>query len=64
MKHRAVTLVVMILLAVVLLVMLLLSGVSTLGGWSSLVPLAILVAVSAVAGLAFSWRRYFPRARR
>ena len=64
MKHRAVTLVVMIALAVVLLVMLLLSGVGTLGGWSSLIPLGILIAVSAVAGLLFSWRRYFPRARR
>lgn len=58
--HRALTLVVMI------VVSLLLIGAMTAQGireWNSqsLVALLVVVAVAAVAGVAFSWRRYFGR---
>jgi hypothetical protein len=60
--HRAVTLVVMMLIALVLIGWSLYVGVST---WDarSLTALAIVVAAAAIAGAAFSWRRYFPRKR-
>ena len=60
--HRAATLVVMILVALLLIAWSLYVGIST---WStqSLVALAVVVAAAAIAGAAFSWRRYFPRRR-
>ena len=58
--HRAITLVVMIAGSLVLI------GVMTLQGiqeWSSqsLVALGVVVVAAAIAGIAFSWRRYFGR---
>jgi uncharacterized integral membrane protein len=60
--HRAVTLAVMMLLSVILLGAMTAYGVSTLSG-QSLLALGIVVVAAAVAGIAFSVRRYFPRRR-
>lgn len=60
--HRAVTLVLMILLAVLLIGWSILVGVATISS-QSLTALAIVVGAAAVAGAAFSIRRYFPRRR-
>lgn len=58
--HRAVTLALMIAISILLLALTLASGLSSLG-WRSMVALAVVVVAAAVAGIAFSWRRYFPR---
>lgn len=58
--HRAVTLALMIAFSIVLLALTLVSGLSAFG-WRSLVALAVVVVAAALAGIAFSWRRYFPR---
>ncbi len=60
--HRAVTLALMMLAAIVLLGVMAAYGVSTLSG-QSLLALGIVVASAAAAGIAFSFRRYFPRRR-
>lgn len=58
--HRALTLAVMILFSLVLIGAMTFQGVQE---WSSqsLVALVVVVAAAAVAGIAFSWRRYFGR---
>ncbi|MDQ6771674.1 MAG: hypothetical protein M3024_01595 [Candidatus Dormibacteraeota bacterium] len=57
--HRAVVLVLMILFSLLLIFGAISYAVAT---WSqrSLVPLLVVIGVSALAGIAFSWRRYFP----
>lgn len=60
--YRAVTLAVMMLAAVILLGVMAAYGISTLSG-QSLLALAIVVVSAAAAGIAFSFRRYFPRRR-
>jgi hypothetical protein len=62
MTHRAITLAVMIVVSLLLLALMLLSGIATMGGQGWL-ALAVVVVASAIAGIAFSWRRYFPRRR-
>lgn len=58
--HRAVTLVVLIALSLVLIVAMTVQGIRE---WSSgsLVALAVVLVAAAIAGVAFSWRRYFGR---
>jgi uncharacterized membrane-anchored protein len=58
--HRAITLIVMIVGSLLLI------GVMTLQGireWSSqsLLALLVVVVVAVAAGIAFSWKRYFPK---
>jgi hypothetical protein len=60
--HRAVTLAALILLSVVLLGVMAGYGAATFDA-RSLVALVVVVVATAVAGLAFSFRRYFPRRR-
>jgi hypothetical protein len=60
--YRAVTLAVMIAVAVVLVVAMTAYGIGTFDG-RSLVSLAVVVVAAAIAGIAFSFRRYFPRRR-
>jgi preprotein translocase subunit SecF len=52
--HRAIVLVAMMLLAVGALALL----VADAGG-KSIVALAVVIVVAAIAGIAFSWKRYF-----
>lgn len=61
--HRALTLVVMLLLALLLIGWATLIGVTSIDS-RSLASLAFIVVVAAIAGAAFSWRRYFPSRRR
>lgn len=58
--HRAITLVVMMLIAVGLVVLLTASAISTLDS-RSLIALGVVVLAAAISGLAFSWNRYFKR---
>ena len=58
--HRAVTLVVMMLLAVGLLALLLIPGIASLDE-RSLVALAVVVIAAAAGGIGFSWKRYYRR---
>jgi predicted membrane protein len=60
--HRAVTLVLMIVLAVALVGAMTAYGVATFSG-GSLVALLIVLAAAALAGIGFSYRRYFARRR-
>ena len=60
--YRAVTLALMILLGLALLAAMTVYGVSTFSG-QSLAALAVVVVAAAIAGIAFSYRRYFPRRR-
>jgi hypothetical protein len=60
---RAVTLVVMMLLAVGLIALMLASAIRSFDS-HSLIALAVVVVVSAVSGIAFSWRRYYRRVPR
>jgi K+-transporting ATPase c subunit len=60
--HRAVTLVVMMALGLALVAAMTAYGVATFSG-GSLVALAVVVVGAAIAGVAFSYRRYFPRRR-
>jgi len=60
--HRAVTLILMILCGLVLVGAMTAYGVSTFSG-GSLVALLVVVAAAALAGIGFSYRRYFPRRR-
>ena len=60
--HRAVTLVVMILCAVALVGSMTAYGVATFSGGSAVALLVVLV-VAALAGIGFSYRRYFARKR-
>jgi hypothetical protein len=58
--HRAVTLVVMMLLAVGALVLLLITGVANFDS-HSLIALGVVIAAAAAGGVGFSWNRYFKR---
>lgn len=60
--HRAVTLVLMIVVAVALVGAMTAYGVATFSG-GSLVALLVVLAAAALAGIGFSYRRYFPRRR-
>ena len=60
--HRAVTLVLMIVVGLALASAMTAYGISGLGG-GSLAALAVVIVAAAVAGIAFSYRRYFPRRR-
>jgi ABC-type uncharacterized transport system permease subunit len=61
--HRAITLVVMIAGSLLLLAVMLVGGISEMGG-QSWVALGVVIVVAAAAGIAFSWRRYFPNRNR
>ena len=61
--HRAITLVVMMLLAVVLVAVMTAGAIQSFDG-RSLVALAVVVVISAIAGVAFSWGRYYRRVPR
>lgn len=58
--HRAVTLVVMMLLALGVLVLL---GANAIGKFDahSLIALGVVILAAAAGGIAFSWKRYYPR---
>jgi hypothetical protein len=58
--YRAVTLVVMILLALVLVVGMTAYSIATFSR-GSLVALAVVIGAAAIGGIAFSYRRYFGR---
>lgn len=58
--HRAITLLVMIAGSLLLLAVMLVGGIAQMGG-QSLIALLLVVLIAGVAGVAFSWRRYFPR---
>ena len=60
--YRAVTLVLMILCGLLLVAGMTAYGISTFSG-GSLVALLVVLAAAAAAGIAFSYRRYFPRRR-
>jgi hypothetical protein len=60
--HRAVTLALMILLGVVLAGAMTAYGIATFSG-GSLVALLVVVVAAALAGIGFSYRRYFARRR-
>jgi uncharacterized membrane-anchored protein len=60
--HRAVTLALMILASLLLIGSMTVYGVTTFSG-QGLVALGVVLAVAAVGGIAFSWRRYFPGRR-
>jgi len=61
--HRAITLVVMILLAIGLLVMMTASAINSFDN-RSLIALGVVVVVAAAGGIAFSWKRYYRRVPR
>ncbi len=61
--HRAITLVVMIAGSLLLLAVMLIGGVSEMGG-QGLLALGFVIVIAALAGIAFSWRRYFPSRNR
>ena len=58
--HRAVTLVVMMLLAVGLFILLTAGAISSFDS-HSLIALGVVVVAAAAGGIAFSWRRYYRR---
>jgi CHASE2 domain-containing sensor protein len=61
--HRAITLVVMMVLAVGLVAFMIAGAIRNFDG-RSLVALAVVVVVSAISGVAFSWGRYYRRVPR
>jgi len=61
--HRAVTLVVMMVLGVVLLAVMTAGAIRSLNS-RSLIALAVVIVVSAISGVAFSWGRYYRRVPR
>jgi hypothetical protein len=61
--HRAVTLVVMMVLGVVLLAVMTAGAIRSLDS-RSLIALAVVIVVSAISGVAFSWGRYYRRVPR
>jgi hypothetical protein len=60
MVHRAVTLVVVMMLAVVVLGLMIVSAVGTFDS-HSLVALTVVLIAAAAGGVAFSWKRYYRR---
>jgi hypothetical protein len=58
--HRAITLVVMMLLAICALAVLAASAIGTFDA-RSLIALAVVLVAAAAGGVAFSWKRYFSR---
>jgi anaerobic C4-dicarboxylate transporter len=58
--HRAIILVVMMLVAVALIVLLTAEGLSRIDS-HSLIALGVVVVVAAVSGVAFSWKYYSKR---
>ena len=61
--HRAITLLVMILLAIGLLVMMTASAIGSFDN-RSLIALGVVVVAAAAGGIAFSWKRYYRRVPR
>ncbi|HEX6547279.1 MAG TPA: hypothetical protein VF134_00885 [Candidatus Dormibacteraeota bacterium] len=61
--HRAITLGVMILVSLGLVAAMTAQGVAQWGS-RSLAALLVVIVVAAIAGVAFSWRRYFPSGQR
>ena len=60
--HRALTLVVMIAFSLALIFTMTVYGIGTFSS-GSLVALVVVLVVVAIAGIVFSWRRYFPGRR-
>jgi hypothetical protein len=60
MVHRAIVLVVMMVLTLGLIVLMIASGIASFDT-HSLIALAVVVAAAAFSGVAFSWNRYFKR---
>ena len=60
--HRAITLAVLMVLAVALVGAMTAYGAATFNA-QSLAALLVVVVAAAVAGIAFSYKRYFPRRR-
>ena len=58
--HRAITLVVMMLIAVLSIVLLTAGAIASFDS-RSLVALAVVVVAAAISGIAFSWKRYSRR---
>jgi hypothetical protein len=58
--HRAVTLLLMMLLGVGALALLLIPGIANFDG-RSLVALVVVVVAAAAGGIGFSWKRYYRR---
>ena len=61
--HRAVTLVVMMVLAVGLLALMTAGALATFDN-HSLIALVVVVIAAAIGGVAFSWKRYYKRVPR
>jgi hypothetical protein len=61
--HRAVTLVVMMLLAIGLLVLMTAGAIGSFDA-RSLIALGVVVVAAAAGGIAFSWKRYYRRVPR
>ncbi|HEY8863080.1 MAG TPA: hypothetical protein VIO37_02785 [Candidatus Dormibacteraeota bacterium] len=61
--HRAVTLVVMMLLAIGLIVLMTAGAIRSLDN-HSLIALGVVVIAAAASGIAFSWKRYYRRVPR
>ena len=59
-RHRAVVLVVMMLLGIGLAVLLTATGIANFDG-RSLIALLVVLAAAAISGVAFSWKRYSRR---
>ncbi len=63
-RHRAVVLVAMMVLSLLALAFAIGAGLTGASGGQNGIALLVVLVVSAIAGAAFSWRRYFPgRAR-
>ena len=62
-SHRAATLVVMMVLAVALVAVMTAGAIRSFDG-RSLVALAVVIVISAISGVAFSWGRYYRRVPR
>ena len=58
--HRAVVLLLMMLLAVGAFALLVIPGIANFDG-RSLIALAVVVAAAAAGGIGFSWKRYYRR---
>jgi hypothetical protein len=58
--HRAIVLVVMMLMAVGLIVLLTAAGIASFDS-HSMIALGVVLAAAAISGVAFSWNRYFKR---